>query len=94
MNRPLWTPSPERIRQAAITAFRCAAAAETGLELPDYDALHAWSVADPAAFWRFYADDARLPSTQECQMKHQARRQHKARCRTLPARTRTSQSTC
>ena len=61
MNRPLWTPSPERIRQAAITAFRCAAAAETGLELPDYDALHAWSVADPAAFWRFYADDARLP---------------------------------
>jgi acetoacetyl-CoA synthetase len=61
VNRPLWTPSPERIRQAAITGFRRAAAAETGLDLPDYDALHAWSVADPSSFWRFYADYARLP---------------------------------
>ncbi len=58
---PLWTPDPERADRAAMTRFRRAAAAELGRELPDYDALHAWSVGDPNAFWRFYARWSGLP---------------------------------
>ena len=48
---PLWTPSPERIGSANVTAFRRAAAQRWGVALPDYAALHAWSVAHPEQFW-------------------------------------------
>ncbi|MFN3985693.1 MAG: acetoacetate--CoA ligase [Rhodocyclaceae bacterium] len=50
-DRPLWTPSPERIAAANLTAFARAAEARWGVELPDYAALHAWSVAQPEQFW-------------------------------------------
>ncbi|ADI13750.1 acetoacetate--CoA ligase [Truepera radiovictrix] len=60
---PLWTPSPERVERAELTRFRRAAEAHLGRALPDYRALHAWTVADPAAFWAFYAADAALPLT-------------------------------
>ena len=49
--KPLWTPSPERIAAARVTAFRLAAAQRWGVALPDYEALHAWSVAQPEQFW-------------------------------------------
>ncbi|MCE1185707.1 MAG: acetoacetate--CoA ligase [Rhodocyclales bacterium] len=48
---PLWTPSPERIAAAGITAFARQAEARWGRALPDYPALHAWSVAFPEEFW-------------------------------------------
>jgi acetoacetyl-CoA synthetase len=60
---PLWTPSPERVERAELTRFRRAAEAHVGCALPDYRALHAWTVADPAAFWAFYTADAALPIT-------------------------------
>ena len=49
--KPLWTPSPERIAAASVTAFRLAAERRWGVALPDYEALHAWSVAQPEPFW-------------------------------------------
>ena len=49
--KPLWTPSPERIAAANVTAFRRAAERRWGVPLPDYEALHAWSVAQPEPFW-------------------------------------------
>jgi acetoacetyl-CoA synthetase len=58
--KPLWIPSPARVRASAMHAFREAAAARFGLDLPDYRALHAWSVQQPAAFWAFYAEWAGL----------------------------------
>ncbi len=61
MTQPLWTPSRRRIARAAITHFRRAAVEAAGRPLPDYDALHAWSIDDPGAFWGFYADYAELP---------------------------------
>lgn len=61
MPTPLWTPSPERAQATAMTDFRHAAERHTGQALPDFAALHAWSVQDPAAFWAFYADYAELP---------------------------------
>ena len=48
---PLWTPSAERIASANVTAFRLGAEKRWGISLPDYDALHAWSVASPGQFW-------------------------------------------
>ncbi|MHB1374458.1 MAG: acetoacetate--CoA ligase [Thauera sp.] len=48
---PLWSPSGERIASANVTAFRLAAEKRWGVALPDYDALHAWSVAQPEQFW-------------------------------------------
>ncbi|ENO97003.1 acetoacetyl-CoA synthetase [Thauera phenylacetica B4P] len=50
-DQPLWTPSPERIAAASVTAFRLAAERRWGVALPDYEALHAWSVAQPEQFW-------------------------------------------
>lgn len=59
----LWTPSDTRIAQANITGFTRSVEATLGHALPDYRALHAWSVAEPSAFWRFYAEYAPLPLT-------------------------------
>jgi len=50
-DQPLWTPSPERLAAASVTAFRLAAERRWGVALPDYEALHAWSVAQPEQFW-------------------------------------------
>jgi acetoacetyl-CoA synthetase len=52
---PLWSPDPARIAAAELTRFRLDMERRTGASLPDYDALHAWSVAEPAAFWSSYA---------------------------------------
>ncbi|MDD3354072.1 acetoacetate--CoA ligase [Zoogloea sp.] len=48
---PLWVPDAQRIANANITAFAHAAEQRWGRALPDYPALHAWSVAEPAEFW-------------------------------------------
>jgi len=44
---PLWTPSPARVAASNLTAFKRA----VGRNSDDYAALHAWSVAQPEAFW-------------------------------------------
>ena len=45
---PLWQPSAERVANAQLTRF----AAPLGFSPPDYAALHRWSVAHRAEFWR------------------------------------------
>jgi acetoacetyl-CoA synthetase len=56
-DRPLWTPSPERIaathlaRFAAFAGGEAAAALGQGASSVDYDALHRWSIDAPADFW-------------------------------------------
>jgi acetoacetyl-CoA synthetase len=52
MSGPLWRPSPERVEAAQLTAFRRAAEASWGVSLPDYAALHRWSVERREEFWR------------------------------------------
>jgi acetoacetyl-CoA synthetase len=49
---PLWTPAPARAARTHLATFTRSAAAAAGRPLDDYWALHAWSVADPDAFWR------------------------------------------
>ncbi len=44
-----------------MEAFRIAAERVAKVSLPDYAALHAWSVAQPEEFWGLLADELRLP---------------------------------
>ncbi|WP_274426327.1 acetoacetate--CoA ligase [Chelativorans sp. YIM 93263] len=54
--KPLWTPSQEQVRQAAITAFTQEAANRSDQPLNDFAALHRWSIDDREAFWRLVWD--------------------------------------
>ena len=56
--KPLWTPEPDDLKSAPITAFMGAASERSGEATGGFDALHAWSVADPAAFWDLVWDHA------------------------------------
>lgn len=48
---PLWRPDAARVREARITDYQAWLARTRHLDLPDYDTLWRWSVADLAAFW-------------------------------------------
>jgi len=50
-DKPLWSPSPERIAQARITAFMKLVNERHRLRIEDYASLHAWSVANLEDFW-------------------------------------------
>ncbi len=47
----LWRPSAERIADANLTRFIKCLNARRGTQLADYDALYAWSLAEPEQFW-------------------------------------------
>jgi acetoacetyl-CoA synthetase len=57
-DKPLWTPSPARVRDANISRFMALATEHTGRPFSSYEDLHAWSVCDPAAFWSLMWDFA------------------------------------
>ena len=57
----LWQPSSSRIANAHITAFVRQVESRTGQSLPDYNAVHAWSVAQPCVFWECLWDFCGLP---------------------------------
>ncbi|MBC7625500.1 MAG: acetoacetate--CoA ligase [Aeromicrobium sp.] len=48
---PLWTPSPERIANANVTAFTHAVNDAYHLQLSGYHELYEWSVRNPQHFW-------------------------------------------
>jgi acetoacetyl-CoA synthetase len=73
VSTPLWTPGPARIERAHLTAFRRAAAGAAGRPLDDYWALHAWSVADPQAFWLFLLQESGLPRSGAAPRAHDGR---------------------
>jgi acetoacetyl-CoA synthetase len=51
-DRPLWQPSPARLRDANLTRFAAHVAKEWGPKLEGYDAIYDWSVAEPEKFWQ------------------------------------------
>ena len=48
---PLWTPSPERIAGTNMRRFMDTVGERWSIALPDYPALHRWSVEHPEDFW-------------------------------------------
>ena len=61
MATPLWSPTRARIDASRLEAFRRDVQARFEVDLPDYDALHAWSITRPQEFWSFAAQWLRLP---------------------------------
>src|SRR5580693_2663807 len=47
----LWRPPAARIADANLTRFMKCLNARRGMHLADYDALYAWSLAEPEQFW-------------------------------------------
>ena len=60
---PLWQPSEERRSAANLTRFMTRLRAAHGIEVEDYEALHAFSVRSPELFWSAVWDemDVRAP---------------------------------
>ena len=50
--RPLWTPSPERIEAADLTRFRRRVEARCGVALPSYAELYRWSCEQIDLYWQ------------------------------------------
>ena len=59
----LWTPGPERIRRANVTAFADWLARERGRRYADYTALWRWSVEDLEGFWQALWDYFHIDSS-------------------------------
>jgi acetoacetyl-CoA synthetase len=51
MAQPLWRPDPARAKTTALARFAEGAGTAAGRRFDDYADLHAWSIADPGAFW-------------------------------------------
>jgi acetoacetyl-CoA synthetase len=47
----MWRPDPAVVKRSRMAAFRRMLHDEHGLDLPTYDDLWSWSVAEPEAFW-------------------------------------------
>ena len=56
MSAPLWQPSRERVEAANLSAFTRFTERSWGVSLPDYAALHRFSVEDRERFWRSIYD--------------------------------------
>lgn len=56
--QPLWTPSPEQIRAANITAFVSNVEAREGCVFSSYHSFYQWSVDQDAQFWSYFWDFA------------------------------------
>jgi acetoacetyl-CoA synthetase len=61
--QPLWTPSPQRIEQANITAFARRLGQRHGVDLHDYRRLWQWSIDHKWDFWRAVWEDGGVIGT-------------------------------
>ena len=65
MNKPVWMP--KNIEKTAMMHFLHEVEKKYGVNLPDYQALHAWSIENLAAFWEeitlFFKIDFKTPPT-------------------------------
>ncbi|UWP96648.1 acetoacetate--CoA ligase [Aliiroseovarius crassostreae] len=50
-NQPLWRPCDAARPDLLMSDFAARASELAGHDLSDFEALHRWSIADPAAFW-------------------------------------------
>ncbi|MFZ5755553.1 MAG: acetoacetate--CoA ligase [Pseudomonadota bacterium] len=63
-NPVLWTPSPQRIAAARITAFRAGIEQTHGVSFDGYRAFQRWSCDHPGAFWQAVWDSAGIVASQ------------------------------
>lgn len=65
--QPIWTPSPERARQAALTRFSHYVQERYKAPVHDYASLHRWSVEFPENFWNAVWDFCEIRCSQNAQ---------------------------
>ena len=65
MSEPLWKPSAERIAKANISVFRRKLELDWGVSLPDYAALHAFSLDEMDKFWSTAWDFCRVVASKK-----------------------------
>ena len=65
MSEKLWSPTHETVRNSLLTQFTNEVADQGAGSFDDYDALHQWSVENPADFWAAYWDFAELKASQK-----------------------------
>lgn len=58
MSQPVWTPSPERVKNTLLSQFSNTVAAHRGLPGAAYADIHRWSVTAPDQFWGDFWDFA------------------------------------
>lgn len=49
--KPLWMPDPATIADHPMTRFACITGERSGRDLSGFEALHTFSIEEPAAFW-------------------------------------------
>jgi acetoacetyl-CoA synthetase len=57
-DKPLWSPSPERVAGTQVMALIAAANDRHGLTLKSYADLHRWSIGSQGDFWSLVWDDS------------------------------------
>ncbi|SOC14288.1 acetoacetyl-CoA synthetase [Alloalcanivorax xenomutans] len=72
--QPLWQPDQQRLQHSALNRFWQQARALSGLPLPDYRALHQWSVNEPEAFWNLVWDFSALQGEKGAEVLERAER--------------------
>ena len=65
MSEKLWSPTHETVRNSLLSQFTNEVADQGAGSFDDYDALHQWSVENPADFWAAYWDFAELKASQK-----------------------------
>jgi acetoacetyl-CoA synthetase len=65
--KPIWTPSPERVRKAALTRFSHYVHERYKAPVHDYTSLHHWSVEFPEHFWDAVWDFCEIRCSQKAE---------------------------
>ena len=65
MSKKLWSPTHETVKNSLLSQFTNEVADQRAVLFKDYDALHQWSVENPADFWAAYWDFAELKASQK-----------------------------
>jgi acetoacetyl-CoA synthetase len=65
--QPIWTPSPERARNAALTRFSHYVQERYKAPIHDYTSLHKWSIEFPENFWNAVWDFCEIRCSQQAQ---------------------------
>jgi acetoacetyl-CoA synthetase len=63
MQQPMWTPSPQRVAGAIVTAFARRLAERHGADVSDYHRLWQWSLDHKPEFWRAVWEDGGVIGT-------------------------------
>jgi acetoacetyl-CoA synthetase len=60
MTKPLWQPDAQSVANTELTRFMRVAGERSGRSFSTYADLHAFSVQDPAAFWKILWDESNV----------------------------------